>query len=564
MNKLSLLLKKKFVPLFSLVFTFILSLFVLYTPAPKPNNDPLNFSAVRAQEHLAEITKKPHSYYDREAHEEVRSYLVDTLASYFGAANVHEQNYLAADARSTLSTLEDDVSIFVHDIENVMGVIPGTNPEGIMLVSHYDSRGHVGRVGEQGRSYGAMDDGYGVSTMLEIAHLLKGTTPTNSIYFLFTDAEEVGLVGARMAAQDSSVMDPIRFVINLESRGRYGPSYMFETSGNNAKVMDLYSHAKYPVTYSIATAVYSIMPNFTDFTAFIDKGLPGINFATLAGLDNYHSPLDTYELINLSSIQHMGEQVLPIVKEFSSNAKYISPNYFNASSDDVFFTFLPGLLIRYSSVLAIIFAFLVLVAFVLLTLLQIKQKAVESSLFTKSLPRSLLTSGGITILALLFSNVVAFLAKVPFKITYTRVSGIDVVMPFVAAIFLALTLYLWRKINKREMLLLSTGFNVLLTLVTTFVLPGASFLFLISSVGGLLSLLSLSISKDLAKHIVLIASYFMNILVIIPLLFSLHMALTVGGFVAVILLFLINAGVTLSTISLHFDLPSPIKKVELE
>src|SRR5690606_40832896 len=65
------------------------------------------------------------------------------------------------------SDLADGVN---YPIENVVGILPGVNPEGIMLVSHYDSRGHVGRTGEQGRSYGAMDDGYGVSTMLELAY----------------------------------------------------------------------------------------------------------------------------------------------------------------------------------------------------------------------------------------------------------------------------------------------------------------------------------------------------------------------------------------------------------
>lgn len=560
MKNVKLHLKTKLTQIITLTFTFIMSLFVLYTPKPTGKNDTQNFSAVRAQEHIQVFAQKPHSYYDRAEHEEVRLYVRDTLIDYLGAANVFEQNYPALDAQAALVGLEPDPSVFVHDIENIMGVIPGTNAEGIMLVAHYDSRGHVGRSGEQGASYGAMDDGYGLSVLLELAFLLKDTTPTNSIYFLITDAEEVGLVGARMAAKDPAVMAPVRFVINVEARGRYGPAYMFETSKNNAKVMEFYKAANMPVTYSIATAVYSLMPNFTDFTPFIDEGVPGLNFATLAGLDNYHSPLDRYENIHLPSIQHMGEQVYPLVKEFAAHAKYVTPGYFDATTDNVFFTIFSNVLIRYSQTAAIIFALLVLLLFAGHTFMLVKNKTLHKETFTKTLPLGVITSLIVTVAAYLFSNVAAFIGRTPFSITYTRIFGIDKIMPFVALVFVILTLCLWKKVRKNELLYLSTGFNIVLTLLTTFILPGASFLFLVASVGGLLSLSTYYFKKPVVHHALYTLSYFMNMLLIIPLLFSLYMALTVGGFVAVMLLFLINAGVTLSSITLHFKTPLKLKE----
>lgn len=153
-----------------------------------------------------------------------------------------------------------------------------------------------------------------------------------------------------------------------------------------------------------------------------------------------------------------------------------------------------------------------------------------------------------------------FIGRTTFSLTYTRIFGVDKLMPFFALLFIGLTCFLWKKIKKNELLNLSTGFNIVLTLVTTFVLPGASFLFLVASIGGLLSLSTYYLTSSVLKHVLFIISVFMNTLLILPLLFSLYMALTIGGFVAVMLLFLINAGVTLSTIDMHFNSPLVLKE----
>ena len=253
------------VPIISVLVFLLLSFFVLYTPKPVSSDVTNKFSAVRAAKHIEVISKKPHSYYDQVELKEVRDYIENTLVDYLGQSNVELFTYDKNDVIAKTNKTSKEV---LYDVVNVMGKIQGKNDEGILLVSHYDSRGHIGRLGELGRSYGAMDDGYGVATMLELANLLKDEQPENSVYFLFTDAEEVGLYGAHIASSDPLVMDNAKFIINLESRGRYGPAYMFETSNNNHNVMNLYKKAKLPTTYSMATAVYSVMPNSTDFTPF--------------------------------------------------------------------------------------------------------------------------------------------------------------------------------------------------------------------------------------------------------------------------------------------------------
>ncbi|NCA96410.1 MAG: M28 family peptidase, partial [Methanomicrobia archaeon] len=204
----------KKVSFITLLVSLLLSLFVLYTPTPSLQDN--QFSAIRAAEHIEVISREPHSVFDEDAHEAVRVYIKDTLTSYLGAANVFEYNY----TKEQLNAGTD------YGIKNVLGVLPGQSETGMMLVGHYDSRGHIGRAGELGRSYGAADDGYAMGTMLELAYLLKDLNPVNSVYFLFTDAEETGLYGAKMMAQETAIMDKVGFLINIEARGVSGPAYM--------------------------------------------------------------------------------------------------------------------------------------------------------------------------------------------------------------------------------------------------------------------------------------------------------------------------------------------------
>lgn len=549
----------KKIPILCLLVAVVLSLFVLYTPKPVSKDNNHSFSAIRAQEHIEVISREPHSYYDRAEHEEVRQYLLNTLKTYLGNTNVYEYNYSISQVKSHLTALNSGISQFqyslddvLYPIENVLGVIQGENEEGILLMSHYDSRGHVGRSGEQGRSYGAMDDGYGVATMLEFAYLLKESNPKNSIYFLFTDAEEVGLYGAAMAANEVSIMDNVKFVINLEARGRFGPSYMFETSNNNHKVIDLYKKANLPVTYSMATAVYSVMPNFTDFTPMVETGVPGMNYAVLAGLDYYHTPMDRYEFIHLPTIQHMGTQIEPIIREFIHKDKYIETNYFTSNSNQIFFTLFAGVLVTYSKVMAIILAVILVLGFALVTLLSIKEKTLEKDIFTKTLPKGLLIFLAMIIIGILYSMGVAFIGRVPFSVTYTRVSNTEIPT---LILLLGLTLILVKLMKKspNKVLYIGTTLNLILTLITTFTLEGASFLFAFTTLFGLIALLSDKIPNTLSKTIILGISYAFMLCLMIPILFSFYMALTVGGVVVLTVLLSINGTVTLPIIIKQFD-----------
>lgn len=84
---------------------------------------------------------------------------------------------------------------------NVIGVVPGTDralrDEHVVLSAHWDAYG-IGRPVDGDSIYnGALDDGSGVSQLLALARVFAANPQRRSITFLFTTAEEWGLLGAR-------------------------------------------------------------------------------------------------------------------------------------------------------------------------------------------------------------------------------------------------------------------------------------------------------------------------------------------------------------------------------
>jgi len=522
-----------------------LSLFVLYTPLPN-TDDELVFNTKLATEYIAAISQDQHSVYDPDNHEVVRLYLKDTLTEFLGASNVYEYNY-------DRSLIEDDIE---YDIHNLLGVIEGKNDTGILLVGHYDSRGHIGRTGELGESYGAADDGYAIATMLEIARLYADKNLENSLYILMTDAEETGLYGAQMMATETTLMEKIGFVINIEARGVKGPAYMFETSTNNTKVIDFYTNAELPVTYSLATAVYTVMPNSTDFTEFLAIDKNGMNFAVLNGLEYYHTPFDNYTNINQSSIQHYGTQIVPLVDEFVMNDQYKDVDYFDAETNQVFFTLFANVFVHYGEGFATVMHIVCMLLAVLFTGYLFVKKELTARIFGFGAASVIGAMVVAYFVGSWVAKIVAFFSKVPFDMTYVRTlyGNVPSLLTLVGLTMLLGYLYMKKaQTFQKGIVVFGMLLNLLLALLTGFVLSGASFLFLIAGVTGLLVLaFEQWCVKIWVKRVVFALLMILNILVVVPIIFSLYLALTIGGLLAlgIILVFYLVVLIPLFTAQL--------------
>lgn len=191
-------------------------------------------------------------------------------------------------------------------VRNVIGLLPGAQPDAIGIVAHYDS------VPE---SPGAGDNALGVASALEAARVLVSRGARRwSLYVLLTDSEESGLLGAAALLEDPEVASRLRLVLNLDGMGGDAPVVLFETGPGSGWLTGVWARAApIPRGASHFHEIYRRLPNDTDFSVFRRAGIPGLNFAAVGDSYVYHSRLDQPGRVTDAAILAAGASIVAIV-----------------------------------------------------------------------------------------------------------------------------------------------------------------------------------------------------------------------------------------------------------
>ena len=221
---------------------------------------------------------------------------------------------------------------------NMVGVLPGRDRSkpAVLLMSHHDS---------VWGSPGAADDTAGVAVSLEVARQVaaKGK-PERDLILLITDGEELGLQGARQFFAGDPLLKRIGAVINMEARGGGGRTTLFETSAGNGEAIEAYRQSvTRPGGSSLATYVYSVLPNDTDLTEALDGKWASWNFAFIGRPELYHSPLITPDRLDQGALFDMGQQVSGLTQ-----ALLVAPELPGKAPDVVFFDLFGLMLVSYA------------------------------------------------------------------------------------------------------------------------------------------------------------------------------------------------------------------------
>ena len=286
------------------------------------------FSVNRAFQHVEKIGESAH-YLGSAAHSSVRNYIVNAL-----------QN-LGLEVQTQEDFVLNDAAILSRP-QNILTRIKGSgNGDALVLMSHYDSQPHS--------SHGASDAGSGVATILEglRAFIAEGNTPENDIIILFTDAEEIGLMGAELFIKEHPWAKNTKLALNFEARGSGGSSFMLlETNAGNAKLIKAFKEANvpFPTTNSLAYSVYKLLPNDTDLTVLREFGnINGFNFAFIGDHFDYHTANDVPKNLDLETLAHQGDYLMPLLHYF----KNADLNQLNSDKDLLYFNLPFGQFITY-------------------------------------------------------------------------------------------------------------------------------------------------------------------------------------------------------------------------
>lgn len=108
-------------------------------------------------------------------------------------------------------------------MSNVLGMIPGKNPDEYVIVgAHFDHLGVDPALDGDQIYNGADDNASGVSAVLQIAKafVASGQQPERNVVFAFWDGEEKGLLGSKYFVQSCPFIDRVKGYLNFDMIGR--------------------------------------------------------------------------------------------------------------------------------------------------------------------------------------------------------------------------------------------------------------------------------------------------------------------------------------------------------
>jgi hypothetical protein len=427
-------------------------------PAAAPAAGNQGFSIERALGHVQEISRLPHPIGSVE-HERVKNYILRTL----------QKTGLAPEIQETVATNEKAGQ--GATVENIVARLKGTgNGKAVMLAAHYDS---------VFTGPGAADDGAAVATLLETARVLHSRPPLKrDVIFLFTDGEEVGLLGARAFVKENPLAREVGATLNFEARGTRGPVIMFETSRQNGWLIDQFARAApRPVANSLAYEIYKTLPNDTDFSIFKKAGYSGLNFAFIDGMAGYHNDLDNFQDLDKASLQHSGSYAVALATALAN-----ATGEDLKRSDEIYFDVLGLALVHYSKWAGVSLAVLVAILVASVMRFAIARKAARGKSLVKAMAvtvAAIVTAGATAIIS---SWAVGTLAGVSDKVRAGLLyhPGLFVVAfaAFGIAASSAAFVGMRNRISSQTAAFAALLVWLILLAVATVFLPGASFVLL--------------------------------------------------------------------------------------
>ncbi|RDA88800.1 hypothetical protein CP532_5525 [Ophiocordyceps camponoti-leonardi (nom. inval.)] len=182
---------------------------------------------------------------------------------------------------------------------------------GVLVNCHFDS---------VSTGYGATDDGVACVTMLQLLSYFtsQGRQPKYGIVFLFNNAEEDGLLGAR-AFGNSPLLSFCHTFVNLEGAGAGGRAMLFRTT--DLETAKAYSGSPHPFGSVVAANAFEsgIIKSDTDYSVFTKVyGQRGLDIAFYEPRSRYHTQEDDARHTSRDSVWHMLSAALASTEALSA------------------------------------------------------------------------------------------------------------------------------------------------------------------------------------------------------------------------------------------------------
>ncbi|XP_002985237.2 endoplasmic reticulum metallopeptidase 1 [Selaginella moellendorffii] len=289
--------------------------------APLPRSAPLDkFSEQRAMDHVWELA---HEIGGRQEGTEGLARAAEYLKAEITALKDRSKSVRLELDESLVSGsfsmhfLRHNVALSYRNHTNVavrVSAHNATDDQASVLVNgHFDSP--LG-------SPGAGDCASCVASMLEVLRYIvdSGWVPPSPIIFLFNGAEEVFLLASHGFITTHKWRSTVGAVINVEATGASGPDLVVQSGPETWPTRVYAESAVVPGANSVAQDVFPLVPGDTDYRIFSQDfaDIPGMDIVFLLNGYVYHTAYDRPEIIASGSIQTRGENLIELLKGFTS------------------------------------------------------------------------------------------------------------------------------------------------------------------------------------------------------------------------------------------------------
>ncbi|XP_055601480.1 endoplasmic reticulum metallopeptidase 1-like [Uranotaenia lowii] len=276
------------------------------------------FVAERAHSLLRQLTSKGPRVVGSSTNEVLTvNFLLDTINQI--ARDADPSNLVSVEVQDASGSMlyyseTYPMTSFYRDVQNVVATVRKRSDSQfsgryLLLNSHFDT---------VITSSGAGDDGTMVVVMLEV---LKQISRLNldlkhGLIFLFNGCEENTLQGSHGFVTGHSLANNVSAFLNLDIASNTGREIMFQSGPNYPFLMQYYQKfAKRPYANSVGEEVFQLglVPSGTDYEVFTQFGnWPGMDFALSSYGYLYHTKYDALSSISPGTLQHIGDNLLPI------------------------------------------------------------------------------------------------------------------------------------------------------------------------------------------------------------------------------------------------------------
>lgn len=199
---------------------------------------------------------------------------------------------------------------------NVVGMIPGTGTESVIIGAHRDHFGHAGGI----LFPGADDNASGTAVMLEVARALTKAEPrpSRTVLFVSFSGEERDLLGSRLYTSRPLVpLNSTKAMINIDHAGVGNGRLTVGVTGIEAEVLREVGKA---ADVHEKLDLYGFFPG-GDHVPFKEAGVPTVTVVSGGVHPHFHQPGDTADTIDPEILKTVARYVLTMAWQLAYKAE---------------------------------------------------------------------------------------------------------------------------------------------------------------------------------------------------------------------------------------------------